>query len=218
MDDRQAAWDLAWELDLRERRETARPVVLAEVEARVPNVPEEATRRAGIQGVVGCCVTGLMGASGVGLLWYGDVIAQSPRVIYMASSVGLLALLLGALAFIVTAWRFWVHGAEARRAREISFRVDQQIRQSVVPATFSWHRRASAERLREVQSRIAYIVEKAPLNYPRNDDLVELAGTYDTCPLGADAENLPETIRRLLVAFGYEDKERRAVLQRDGVA
>lgn len=104
MDDRQAAWDLAWELDLRERRETARPVVLAEVEARVPNVPEEATRRAGIQGVVGCCVTGLMGASGVGLLWYGDVIAQSPRVIYMASSVGLLALLLGALAALRGSW------------------------------------------------------------------------------------------------------------------
>jgi DNA segregation ATPase FtsK/SpoIIIE-like protein len=215
IDDRQIAWDLAWEHDLQKRREEARPAALAEIEASLPGVPEERTRRAQRQGLVGFLVTVITVVTMLGSGWFANV---SPEHEFSATLVALIALLLTIPALGFTIWRFWVGEEENRRAKAIPHHVDELIARQVISDTFSWHRTSSPQRLKEVQWEISELVENASAKYPRKDDLVQLARTYDARTVATDDANTPATIRRLLEGFQEEDRERKTALHRDGVA
>lgn len=215
IDDRQAAWDLAWEQDLEERREAARPAALAAVEARTPSVPKEETQRAQTQGTIGCCSTAILGALGIGLMWYAEVFVESPKTFETVFLVGLLALLLVPPGVIFTVWRAWVHGAAERRETELSQLVEQELDRTVLPQSFPWNANPDEDFLDERQKRIARTVETAAEKFPRGGKLIHLKGIYDTRPAQADEKDAPESIQRLLVAFREQDQERLAVLERE---
>lgn len=218
IDDRQAAWDLAWELDLEERREAARAAALAEVEASTPSVPKEKTQRTQKLATIGCCGTAILGALGVGLIWYAEVFTESPRAYEIAFVAGLVAILLAMPATIVTVLIAWVNGAAERRERELPQLVDQHLDRTVVPRSFPWNANSDEEFLEERKNKIAWTVEKAAEKFPRGGKLVHLKGIYNTRPVQTDDKDAPESIQRLLVAFRDQDNERLAALERDRFA
>ncbi|MBM7501094.1 hypothetical protein JOD52_001934 [Brachybacterium muris] len=215
IDDRQDAWELAWELDLQERREAARPQIVADAEASVPTVSAVAMRRARLQGFVAA-----IAAAFLGFIWLVLVMVAptSPDGEVTVTPGSVVAMLLAGIVGLLAAWRLWVSFAGERRRGVVKAKIDQAIGAIGFPEGKSWHRRASEERLREVQARISGVVENASVKFPRNADLVQLAGTYDTRPAGPEDANAPATIQRLLEAFRYEDQRRVAELKRDNVA
>lgn len=214
IDDRQAAWDLAWEQDLLERKEAARPQIVSDADASLPKVSAEAMQRSRRQGIVASIVTAVLGAIWLTLVMLAPTTAEGEVVTTPESVV---AFMFMALAGIVAAWRLWVSRADKRRREIVDAKVEKALGGMEAPSGISWHRRASAERLRQVQKMIADVVANAPAKFPRNEDLVQLAGTYDTQPPRPEDENAPEAIQRLLEAFRSEDRVRIAALGRDRI-
>lgn len=215
IDDRQVAWDRAWEQDYLARREGARPATVAEAESKVAHVSSEDVRRARHQGVIAAIISSILMA-----IWLTLVIAapvsESGEV--TVTPVSVIAFFLMGIAMVITGWRFWSGNALNRRGKLVSERVENFLSATVLPRSASWHRRADARRLREVESKIGEVVESASTTFPRRDRLVQLAGTYDTRPDEPGSEQAPEQVRRLLAAFREEDRERRSALQLDGLA
>lgn len=215
IDDRQVAWDLAWEQDLQERREAARLQLLEDAEASAPKVSAEAMQRSRKQGVIASVVTFVVGVIWVVLV---GTAPYTPEGEIIRTPESIVAFVLMLAAGSVAAWRLWVSFADWRRRTLIDEEVSRGLKGiSIENGTF-WHRRAGDERLREVQTMISEVVKHAPQKYPRNDDLVPLSGTYDTRQPEPGDESAPVSIQRLLDAFREQDKERLARLQRDGVA
>lgn len=215
IDDRQSAWALAWEIDFQERRESARLQIIADAEASVPVVSAEDMHRARRQGIVASIVTATLCVVWVALVMVAPTTAEGDVVVSPASVV---AFVFMGLAGIFAAWRFWISFADKRRRDIVNAKVEKSIGNIEAPSRISWHRRANAERLREAQAMIVEVVTSAPAKFPRNDDLVELAGTYDTQPYRSGEQNAPESIQRLLEAFRSEDRDRVAALERDRIA
>lgn len=218
IDDRQAAWDLAWEQDLEERREAARPAALAKAEASTPKVAEEATRSNQKLATIGCCGTALLFALGVVLMWYAEVFTKSPEAYETVFIAGLVAILFAIPATIVTILIAWVSQAADRREKELPQLVDQHLDRTVLPRSFPWSANPDEDFLDERQKRIAKTVETAAEQFPRGGKLIHLKGIYDTRPAQADDEDAPESIQRLLEAFREQDQERLAALKKDGIA
>ncbi|MGP5268059.1 hypothetical protein ACTXLV_13950 [Brachybacterium alimentarium] len=215
IDDRQVAWDLAWEQEFLEQQETAKPTVIADAEASVPQVSAELMRSSRRQGIVASVATFIFGAVWVTLI---SIAPYTPEGEIIRTPESIVAFVLMLVAGGVSAWRLWVSFADNRHRALVDAKVEGAMGKMRAPLGFSWHRRASLERLREVQTMISEMVENAPSKYPRNDDLVQLTGTYDTRPPHADEMGSPESVQRLLEAFREQDRERRSILERDGIA
>lgn len=215
IDDRQVAWEIAWEQDLHSRREAARPAAFAEAESKVALVTIEDVRRARLQGIIAAVISSILLIVWLVLAEIAPV-SETGQAAQTPASVTVFRLL--AITMIIAAWRFWRMNALNKRAELFGHHVENYLSTNILPSSASWHRRADAQRLREVGSKIGEVVESASITFPRRDKLVQLAGTYDTRPDGPGSEQAPEQVRRLLTAFREEDRERRSALQRDGLA
>lgn len=215
IDDRQAAWDLAWEQELEYRREVARPQLLAEAEASVPEVSADVTQSSRRQGIIAGIATIVLG-----IVWVALVLASpyTPEGDMVLTPESVIAFVLMLVASIVAVRKIWVSTAEGRRRKRIDEKVAGAIQNIHIEERGFWHQRATAERLREVQTMISEVVENAPQKYPRNDDLVPLSEAYQTRHPQPEDESAPSSIQRLLEGFRQQDTERRAVLERDGIA
>lgn len=215
IDDRQVAWDLAWEQDYLARREGARPGAVADAESKVAQVSIEDVRRARLQGIIGAAISSILMIVWIALIMIAPVSETGEATV---TPVSVVAFFLMAIAMTITAWRFWSTNALNRRGKLVDQHIENYLSTNVLPRSTSWHRRADAQRLREVESMIGDVVQNASTTFPRRDRLVQLAGTYDARPDGPGSEQAPEQVRRLLTAFREEDQERRSALQRAGLA
>lgn len=215
IDDRQIAWDLAWEQDYLHRRENARPAAVVDAESKVAQVSSEYVRGARLQGIIAAVISAILT-----IVWLALVMAApvSEGGEVTVTPVSVVAFFFMAIAMCITAWRFWSANALNRRGKLVGQHVENYLSANVHPRSASWHRRSDSQRLREVESMIGDVVQNASTTFPRRDKLVQLAGTYDTRPDGPGTEQAPEQVRRLLTAFREEDRDRRSALQRDGLA
>ena len=215
IDDRQVAWDLAWEQDLQERREAARPAALVEAEASTPSLPAGQEKDLKVFGLVMSAVTLVLGT-----LWI-VLVVTAPEAAAGESSLtpgSVIAFVLTAVAGVLAVLSFIAMGADERRSSAVAQKVETTISQNVLPASFSWHDNADDDYLEERQKRIARTVETAAEKFPRGGKLAHLRGVYDTRPADPDDGTAPESIQRLLEAFREQDRERLAALERDGIA
>lgn len=215
IDDRQVAWDIAWEQDYHSRRESARPAAVAEAESKVAQVSAEKVRRARRMGVITAVVSSILMIIWLALVMTAPVSDAGEVTV---TPVSMIAFLLMGISICITIWSFWNASAVNRRTKLVGQVAEKYLSLNVLPRSASWHRRADAESLRQVESKIGEVVEDAVTTFPRGDSLIQLAGTYDTRPEGPGSEHVPEPVRRLLEAFREEDRVRRSALQRDGLA
>lgn len=212
IDDRQAAWDLAWELDVLERQEAAREEARAELEATTPEVPGDQKKNLRGCGFIMAALALVLGAVWIFLVvtapetapGESSLTAGSVVAFFLAVGAGLLALL-----------GFLASGSDTARSSKIDRDVEAAVDQNVVIEEFPWHANPDEGFLDERQYRIAKTVETAAEKFPRAGKLLHLKGIYNTRPAQADEKDAPESIQRLLVAFREQDQERLAVLERE---
>lgn len=212
IDDRQAAWDLAWELDVLERQDSAREAARAELEATTPEVPVDQKKNLQGCGFIMAALTVVLGAVWIFLVvtapeaapGESSLTAESVVAFFLAVGAGLFALLC-----------FLASSDDTARSSKIDREVEAAVDQSIDIEESPWHANPDEGLLDERQYRIAKTVETAAEKFPRGGKLIHLKGIYDTRPAGADEKDAPESIQRLLVAFREQDQERLAVLERE---
>lgn len=221
IDDRQAAWDLAWEQDLQERREAARAEVIAKAEAEAE--AKASVRRMRPQQVrniqnFGCFLFLLSIVAGIAWL---VMVVTAPEPAAGESSLtpgSVIAFFLALAAGVLGLLSFMIAPSDEVLVKAARKRAEQSFDASTFDSSFPWHANLDEGFLGERQKRIASTVETASEKFPRGDELIHLKGIYDTRPAQTDDENAPESIQRLLAAFREQDQERLAALKKDGIA
>lgn len=218
VDDRQAAWGLAWEQDLQERREAARAEAVAEAVAKAE--AEASARKLSPQQVrniqnCGCFffIVSLLS----GIAWLALVVtAPEPTAGESSLTTGsVIAFVLALAAGVIGCLGFMSAPSDETLVQIARKNAEKSFDANVLDESFPWHAKNDENFLEERQKGISSTVETASERFPRGDKLVHLRGIYNTRPAQADDENAPESIQRLLVAFREQDRERLATLKRD---
>lgn len=216
IDDRQDAWELAWQVENEARRseyETAMQYYVDEMIEPVDRLDVNFARRVALS-LAGVCVLGFVV---LGALFSFSPDGPSGFLANALVAIGLVALIGGGLgATFVWLGSIGAPGREADLEKKRREDLEHEFRE-IEPLSLgsegnpSWHESWTGDDLRERSHRIERTAETAISKFPRGGQLLHLANTYSTRTDFVPGK-IPDGVARLADAFRVEDSERREKL------